>query len=167
MSLKVSLLGVIFCITLCIKGDFEGYWDVFIHEEVPIKAFEGGVDRENGPAYIIRANFQGFILPGKYTLFSKRASVSWEGKEHTVDKYEFLFNYFYDFVPNGEGIPSDAVVGGHSESGEPFYICRTFKGENEDVCIGRLHSGDEKCYVGYNGVEYKEDVFEILVVIWW
>jgi hypothetical protein len=61
---------------------------------------------------------------------------------------------------NGQGQPSDAIVGGHTSAGAPVYLCRAY--HNADLQPGWTLQGDPACHFSYGGQELSSTDFD-----WW
>lgn len=128
---------------------------------VPPRSFPGGED--NGePVYVIRANFNGGLIPGKLLASHGTAYVPWGGAENAVSDYEVLCDFNGTWVANSGGnIPPNAVPGGQSEDGEPLYIGRVV--HEGALTVGKVQPGHGVCYIAYGGQELGFPDYEILV----
>ena len=63
------------------------------------------------------------------------------------------------------GRPGDAIVGGHTNSGAPVYLCRAY--HNADVQPGWTLQGDPACHFSYGGQELSSTNFDWWVPVWW
>lgn len=62
-------------------------WVLASSGQVPPSAFAGGED--NGESiYVIRANFNGGLIPGKLIPSHGQAYVAWGGAENPIQEYE-------------------------------------------------------------------------------
>ena len=128
---------------------------------VPPRAFAGGED--NGePVFVIRANFNGGMLPGKLLASHGTAYVPWGGAENAVSEYEVLCDFNGTWVANSGGnIPPRAVTAGQSEDGEPLYVGRVLHGGA--LTVGKIQPSHGVCYIPYGGQELGFQDYEILV----
>jgi hypothetical protein len=92
---------------------------------VPEEAFKAGRD-ENGIIYICRARHEGDLIPGKVSPAVGIASVSYNGKEHTVEEYEVLCGFAFYWMPTtgDDTLPGRALSSGQTASGEVLYVGR-------------------------------------------
>ncbi|XP_025829408.1 C3 and PZP-like alpha-2-macroglobulin domain-containing protein 8 [Agrilus planipennis] len=128
---------------------------------VPPRAFVGGED--NGePQYVIRANFQGGIIPGKLISSHGTAYVPWGGEENPVSEYEVLCDFNGTWVPSSEGkVPPNAPAAGETEESEPLFIGRvTHEGT---ITVGKIQPSHGVCYISYGGQELNFANYEVLV----
>ncbi|XP_030755376.1 uncharacterized protein LOC115881830 [Sitophilus oryzae] len=127
---------------------------------VPPSGFAGGED--NGESvYVVRANYNGALIPGKLVPSHGQAYVPWGGAENPVQEYEVLCDFPGQWLANSGGnIPANAVPGGQSEDGEPLYIGRTV----HDGCltIGKIQPSHGVLYIPYGGQELSFSDYEIL-----
>lgn len=128
---------------------------------VPPRAFPGGED--NGePLYIIRANFQGGLIPGKLVPSHGTGYVAWGGNENPVSEYEVLCDFRGTWVGcQGGNVPQNAVTAGQSEDGEPLYIGRVV--HEGSLTVGKVQPSHAVCYIPYGGQEMGFPEYEILV----
>lgn len=128
---------------------------------VPPSAFPGGED--NGePVYIIRANYQGGLIPGKLIASHGTSYVPWGGQENPVSDYEVLCDFRGTWVASSGGsIPPNAVPGGQSEEGEPLYIGRVV--HEGSLQVGKVQASHNVCYIPYGGQELGFQDYEVLV----
>lgn len=144
-------------------GGFSGgvCWVAADSGSVPPSAFPGGED--NGePIYVIRANFQGGLIPGKLLSSHGTAYVPWGGAENACPQYEVLCDFGGTWTQcNGANIPSNAVTGGQSEDGEPLYIGRVL--HEGSLTVGKVQPSHAVCYIPYGGGELGFPEYEILV----
>ncbi|KAF7281181.1 uncharacterized protein LOC143198744 [Rhynchophorus ferrugineus] len=135
-------------------------WVAASSGEVPPSGFAGGEDNGES-AYVIRANFNGALLPGKLVPSHRQAYVPWGGAENPVTEYEVLCDFPGQWLANsGSDIPPNAVPGGQSEDGEALYIGRTV----HDGCltIGKVQPSHGVLYIPYGGQELAFPDYEIL-----
>ena len=129
---------------------------------VPPNAFVGGNDSNGEPLYVIRANFQGALIPGKLAPSHGNGYVAWGGNENAVHQYEVLCNFNGRWVPcSPANIPPNAIVGGQSESGEPLYVGRAH--HQGSITIGKVQRSHNCCYISYGGQEISHQQFEVLI----
>lgn len=128
---------------------------------VPPRALAGGED--NGqPIFVVRANFNGGLIPGKLIESHGCAYIPWGGTENAVSEYEVLCDCNGTWVPNSGGnIPPSAVTAGQTEEGEPLYIGRVLHGGS--LTVGKVQPSHSVCYIPYGGQEMGFPDYEILV----
>lgn len=71
-----------------------GVWVDASDGQVPFGAIPGGRSAAGLPIYMIRAPFQGGLVPGQLNLGTRRAVISYGGRWHIVGRYQVLC---YDF----------------------------------------------------------------------
>ncbi|XP_053617755.1 uncharacterized protein LOC128679495 [Plodia interpunctella] len=133
-----------------------------VGNQLPHGAVIGGY--ENGSLYIIRANHQGALTPGKFVPSEGLAYIPWGSVAHEKEDFEVLVGYNYIWVASSEAkIPVGAVVGGFSEYDirEVLYIGRAKQGDH--IIPGKVHPSHKVCYVPYEGRECAHREYEILV----
>lgn len=88
-----------------------------------------GNDITGTATYVGRARHAGDLIPGKIIPAKDTAYISYGGKEFCVRNYEVLVGNGFQWVESyGYGhTPNNAVVGGHTNYGEPLYIGRGMK----------------------------------------
>lgn len=127
----------------------------------------GGFDIKSRKKMLIaRAMVAGEMSPGKIHDSHQCAYIPQTGKEVSVDTYEVLVNpqdvYLEWIVPDGHKIPTGAVVGGKTGTGEVTYIARA-KHAGEYV-PGKYVPTDQVCYIPWGGQEHQYDQFEVMCV---
>ncbi|CAH1161215.1 unnamed protein product [Phyllotreta striolata] len=129
--------------------------------QVPPRAFAGGED--NGePLYVIRAQFNGALIPGKLVPSHGTGYVAWGGNENAVPEYEVLCDFPGQWIAtSGGNIPPNALTAGQSEEGEPLYIGRVV--HDGALTVGKVQQSHGVCYIPYGGQELSFPDYEVLV----
>ncbi|XP_058123044.1 uncharacterized protein LOC131264795 [Anopheles coustani] len=71
---------------------------------------------------------------------------------------------FFTWVGSGNGqVPSGAVVGGRTPSGENLYIGRVYHGDA--LLPGKIHPSHKRLYVSSGGKEHYYNNYEVLVEV--
>ncbi|CAH1179598.1 unnamed protein product [Phaedon cochleariae] len=128
---------------------------------VPPRAFTGGED--NGePIYVVRAQLNGGLIPGKLVPSHGVCYVPWGGQENAVAEYEVLCDFPGQWIAcSGGNIPPNALTAGQSEDGEPLYVGRVV--HDGALTVGKVQPGHGVCYIPYGGQELSFPDYEILV----
>ncbi|XP_060519826.1 uncharacterized protein LOC132698015 [Cylas formicarius] len=136
-------------------------WVASSSGQVPPSAFAGGED--NGePVYVIRAQYNGALLPGKLIPSHGQAYVAWGGAENTVQEYEVLCDFPGQWVAcSGGNIPGNALPGGQSEDGEALFVGRVV--HDGSLTVGKIQPSHGVLYIPYGGQELSFSDYEILV----
>lgn len=88
--------------------------------------------------------------------------ISYNGQEIAKHQYEVLCGGNVQWVQSGHGhIPSNAVRGGTTASGEPLYIGRTHI--NGSLTPGKVHPSHNTLYIPFGGAEMPFQNYEILI----
>ncbi|XP_060519828.1 uncharacterized protein LOC132698016 isoform X2 [Cylas formicarius] len=128
--------------------------------EVPPGAFIGGED--NGePMYVIRAYYEGSLLPGKLLESQEQGYVPWAGSDNAVFEYEVLCDFHGSWHPcSGDNIPPNAVPAGTSGDGEILYVGRVV--HDGTLTVGKVQPSLGFLYIPFYGEELSFSIFEIL-----
>lgn len=109
-----------------------------------------------------RAFHEGDQLPAKVVPSHGVAYVPYGGQEHPKNQYEVLCNGNVSWIPSAHGhIPSNAVVGGRTSSGEPLYIGRA--NYNGSLTPGKIQTSHNTLYIPFGGTEVGIREYEVLV----
>ncbi|KAK4881686.1 hypothetical protein RN001_005005 [Aquatica leii] len=140
------------------------YWiDWSSDRMVPPTAVHGGVDKDGSQIYVGRAYHEGDWIPAKVIPERHTAYVAYGGGEHSKDTFQILCEQRFDWVPTSSGhIPSGAVEGGRTQSGEPLYIGRVW--HDGAHTVGKIHPSHGCCYIPYDSQEMSFCDYEILVL---
>ncbi|VVD00391.1 calcium-binding protein P-like [Leptidea sinapis] len=120
-----------------------------------------GYDRS--PLWVIRARFEGDLIPGKLAIKHHSAYVPWGGKENPVQSIEICCASpdRIRWVENRDGmIPPNAIAAGITTSGEPLYVGRAR--EQGSLTPGKVQPSHKVMYLSFAGNEIAHKVYEIL-----
>ncbi|CAL8071719.1 unnamed protein product [Calicophoron daubneyi] len=113
--------------------------------------------------YVIRARVEGDIIPGKWVVGNGMAYIPYGGKEVEVAQFEVLCipGGCYQWMKAEEGnIPSGAIQGGVTSSGEALFIAR---GDvHDEKCVGKVHPSHQCAYFPWGGKEHSERRYKVL-----
>lgn len=130
--------------------------------QVPPGAVQGGQDCNGEPMFVIRAQHEGAIIPGKLVPSHGCAYVPWGGVENGKPQYQVLVGGPNNWVPaNGSNIPPGAFPGGESEEGEPLYVGRVR--HEGSVTVGKVQQSHGVCYISFAGQELGFPEYEVLM----
>ncbi|KAH8018429.1 hypothetical protein HPB51_006051 [Rhipicephalus microplus] len=138
-------------------------WVMCHGSHIPDGAVPGGED-DGETIYVGRALHDGDVLPGKVVPSHSCCYVSHARAEHSYSSYQVLISDDPDmaWVPASEGsVPTGAIQGGMTSSGEPLYIGRTF--HEGTLTIGKVHPSHNCLYIPYGGDEHHYTDYEVLV----
>ncbi|XP_068623625.1 uncharacterized protein [Battus philenor] len=128
------------------------------------KAIVAGYEGYDGsPLWVIRARYEGDLIPGKLAVKHLAAYVPWGGNECAVQNIEVCCARpeRVRWIECNEGnIPPNAIVGGNTASGEPLYIGRAK--EQGSLTPGKVHPSHRAMYMSFAGKEIAHKVYEIL-----
>ncbi|CAK1579469.1 unnamed protein product [Parnassius mnemosyne] len=128
------------------------------------KAVIAGYEAYDGsPLWVIRARYEGDLIPGKLAIKHHAAYVPWGGNENAVQNIEVCCARpeRIRWVETRDGsIPPNAIVGGSTSSGEPLYIGRAK--EQGSLTPGKVHPSHKSMYISFAGKEVAHKVYEIL-----
>lgn len=129
---------------------------------LPAGAIHAGNDTDGTPMYVGRAYHENDQLIAKVMPAKQAAYVSYNGKEILKLHYEILCNGNVKWVPGSAGkIPTGAVVGGKTGTGEILYVGR---GRHENcLTVGKIHPSHNSIYIPFGGAEVALKNFEFLV----
>ncbi|KAG0443095.1 hypothetical protein HPB47_015296 [Ixodes persulcatus] len=138
-------------------------WAICLENRIPYHAVPGGEDGGE-TIYIGRAVHNGSVIPGKVVPSHKCCYVSDDGAEHSHQEYQALVTESsqFDWIPASDGsLPTGAVQGGSSATGESLYIGRTY--HEGTLTIGKIHPSHRCLYIPYGGEEHCYQEYEVLV----
>jgi len=143
-----------------------GEWRPISGGYVPTDAVEGGNDVNGEPIYVGRAHESGDLIPGKIVPSHGVCYVAYSGRENAHSNYEYLVrpsygSYAWHRAADGV-IPSGAINGGRTSSGEPLFIGRAFY-EGSWV-LGKVHQAHNTLYVPFAGNEVAINEYEVLCI---
>nr|AEE61416.1 unknown [Dendroctonus ponderosae] len=135
-------------------------WVAASSGQVPPSAFAGGED--NGESiYVIRANFNGGLIPGKLIPSHGQAYVAWGGAENPIQEYEVLCDFPGQWqASSGGSLPPSAVPAGQSEDGETLYVGRVV--HDGALTIGKVQPSHGVVYIPYACQELSFPDYEVL-----
>lgn len=129
------------------------------------RAVVGGYEgHDHSPLWVIRARYEGELIPGKLAIKHQTAYVPWDCKENLVSQIEVCCAQpdRVRWINSLKGqVPPGAVVGGHAATGEPLYIGRTK--HDGSLTPGKVHPSHKVLYISYGGKEIGYENYEILV----
>ncbi|CAL8071715.1 unnamed protein product [Calicophoron daubneyi] len=125
----------------------------------------GGVQVHPG-VFVIRQQYGGHVIPGKWPLCQNKGYVSYGGEEIELDDFEFLSipDQAYAFLPCGYGeVPPGALAAGTTDQGEPLFIAR---GQiNNEICAGKVHPSERCAFFPWGGKEHRSEEYEVLCLL--
>ena len=124
---------------------------------VPDGAFKAG-NQADGPndmsgVYIIRSDYQGSKVIGKYVPTYKYAYIPYGGNEILIQQpVEIFCGFGYWVLADSYGqVPADAIVGGAEADGTPLYVIRTvYQGHAQ---VGKYSAKNRAAYFSFDGRE--------------
>lgn len=131
------------------------------------RAVVAGYEKHNGSAlWVIRAKFEGNLIPGKLVLNSKTAYFGWDGQEHSVNEFEVCCarpeRIMWQESRNGN-VPPNAIVAGKTLNGEPLYVGRAF--EEGSLTPGKVHPSYQTLFLPFYGKEVSHKEYEVLCAV--
>ncbi|KAG5871640.1 hypothetical protein JTB14_037956 [Gonioctena quinquepunctata] len=140
---------------------FNRCWEASKNGEVPSRPFEVGED-ERGPIYVVRAEFEGCLIPGMLVQRDGVCHIPYGGAAIAVSEYEVLCNFPGQWMHCTAGIiPPKALAAGHSNDGELLYVGKVIC--HGAVTVGSVHPSRGLCYVPYGEKKMSFCDYEILV----
>jgi hypothetical protein len=126
------------------------------------RARPAGKSPDGTPSFLIRALFQGSLIPGKYNPKARKAYVPWGGKENSVGTFELYVGPQLWLTPESRNsLPGNAVVAGKEADGTPLFAIRAPSGAA--LVPGKYNVKTKEAYISIGGKEVRVDSFEILV----
>ncbi|CAF4789213.1 unnamed protein product [Pieris macdunnoughi] len=139
-----------------------GIWVDASSGQLPPGAVVGGQDCNGEPIYVVRAQHEGALIPGKLVASHGCAYVPWGGVENGKPEYQVLVGGPSNWVPtSGSNVPPGAFPGGESEDGEPLYIGRVR--HEGSITTGKVQQTHGVCYISFAGQELGFPEYEILM----
>ncbi|XP_022117422.1 uncharacterized protein LOC110994849 isoform X1 [Pieris rapae] len=139
-----------------------GVWVDASAGQLPPGAVVGGQDCNGEPIYVVRAQHEGALIPGKLVASHGCAYVPWGGVENGKSEYQVLVGGPSNWVPtSGSNVPPGAFPGGESEDGEPLYIGRVR--HEGSITTGKVQQTHGVCYISFAGQELGFPEYEILM----
>ena len=131
------------------------------------RAVVGGYEGYDGsPLWVIRARFEGDLIPGKLAVKHHAAYVAWGGKENPVHQIEVCCARpeKIRWVNSQHGVlPPNAIVAGNTSSGETLYIGRAK--EQGSLTPGKVHPSHKVVYISFGGQEIPHQMYEVLCTV--
>ncbi|XP_047025859.1 uncharacterized protein LOC124634355 [Helicoverpa zea] len=128
------------------------------------RAVVGGYEGHDGsPLWVIRARFEGDLIPGKLAIKHNSAYVAWGGNENAVRSIEVMCaapDRVRWMDCHDGNIPQNAIVAGNTSSGEPLYVGRAK--EQGSLTPGKVHPSHKVLYISFAGKEVPHKYYEIL-----
>ncbi|CAG9581150.1 unnamed protein product [Danaus chrysippus] len=142
---------------LCIMS-----WVKAANGHAPANSLVAGHDVTGEPIYVIRAEHEGDLIPGKLVSSHRGAFLPWGGKEITKTEYEVLVKSTNQWVPERSGnVPAKALKAGKTKSGDTLYIGRVHY--LKSITPGKVHPSNKACYISYDGKELSFPGYEVLL----
>ena len=139
----------------------EGWVDADVSDSAA-RARPAGKSPDGTPSFLIRALFQGSLIPGKFNPKAKAAYVPWGGKENPVKNFELYIGPQLWLTPESRNaLTANAVVAGKEADGTPLYAIRAPSGAA--LVPGKFNPKTKEAYISIGGKEVKVDNFEFLV----
>ncbi|XP_077523092.1 natterin-4-like [Amblyomma americanum] len=140
------------------------HWVLCHKDHIPHNAVAGGDDKEGEVIYIGRAVHNGDVIPGKVVRSMKCCYIPYGGVEPYYYDYQALVSdgASLAWLPASNGaVPSGAIQGGVTASGEPLYIARAR--HDGMLLIGKVHPSWKCAYIPFHKKEYKYTEYQVLV----
>ncbi|XP_048007033.1 uncharacterized protein LOC125242310 [Leguminivora glycinivorella] len=134
-----------------------------LSDRAVVAGYEG---HDGSPLWVIRARFEGDLIPGKFAAKHRAAYVPWGSKENSVERFEVCCARpeRIRWIEARDGaVPPNAVVAGNSAAGEPLYIGRA-KHEGS-LTPGKVHPSHKNMYISFGGQEIPKNTYEVLCTI--
>ncbi|KAL1426168.1 hypothetical protein MTO96_018429 [Rhipicephalus appendiculatus] len=116
-------------------------------------------------SFVARAVYKGDVLPGKAVPKKGTCYVSSSGAEVAMTSdYQVLVSdaNTLDWLPGSAGaVPTGAIQGGTTSSGERLYIGRCH--HDGGLVVGKVHPSQQRIYIAYDGKEYNYEEYDVLV----
>jgi len=126
------------------------------------RARPAGKSPDGTPSFLIRALFQGSLIPGKFNPKAKTAYVPWGGKENPVKNFELYIGPQLWLTPESRGtLPVNALAAGKESDGTLLYAIRAASGAA--LVPGKFNPKTREAYISIGGKEVKVDSYEFLV----
>lgn len=141
-----------------------GQWKTSYEADIPPNAVPGGTDKGGETIFVGRAIVSGDVVPGKVVPSHATCYVPYGDVEHRHAKYQVLVSDGTKFewvTASGGSVPSGAIQGGNTKTGERLYIGRVF--HDGTLTIGKVHPSHKSLYIPYNGKEHRYEKYEVLV----
>ncbi|XP_037297071.1 uncharacterized protein LOC119190110 [Manduca sexta] len=116
--------------------------------------------------WVIRAQYEGDLIPGVLDTKRDTAYVPWNGEAHAVKDIEVCCASHDEiqWIPAGDGeVPPLAVPGGKTASGETLYIGRAW--EQNSLIPGKIQPSLGHLYLPFKGKEVAKKYYEVLCTV--
>ncbi|KAL1426167.1 hypothetical protein MTO96_018428 [Rhipicephalus appendiculatus] len=143
------------------------HWVLTRGSDIPRNAVTGGDDKGGELIYVGRVLYQGNLLPGKVLRRPGACYVSHEGREYQEHKLEYQVlvcsgaSLAWRVAADG-AVPSGAIQGGVTSSGEPLYIGRAH--HEGMLFVGMVQPSHKVAYIPYNGKGHPYAHYEVLTL---
>jgi hypothetical protein len=128
---------------------------------VPQDAVCAGHDIDRSELYVIRAQHEHDLIPGKYSPHRRSAYIPYGGKEHFKTEFEILIGTSYEWIHKSRGIvPISAFDAGYDSESQTLYVGRV--NFLDTVTPGKVHPKYAKMYISYAGMEEEFEHYEVL-----
>ncbi|KAG6464774.1 hypothetical protein O3G_MSEX014719 [Manduca sexta] len=121
---------------------------------------------DGSPLWVIRASFEGELLPGKLAIKHRSAYVPWGGKENAVEQIEVCCARpeKIRWTEDRDGrVPAQAIPGGKTATGETLYIGRAK--EQGSLTPGKIHPSHKLMYLSFKGREISHNIYDVLCTV--
>lgn len=128
-----------------------------------VAGYEG---HDGSPLWVIRAAFEGDLIPGKLAVKHHAAYIPWGGRENAVQSIEVCCARpeKVKWVESRDGnVPPQAIPGGRTSSGETLYIGRAH--QQGSLTPGKIHQSHKVMYISFAGNEVPHKVYEVLCTV--
>ncbi|CAG4945288.1 unnamed protein product [Colias eurytheme] len=118
---------------------------------------------DGSPLWTIRAHHNGNLVPGKLAVVHRAAYIPFAGREIRVHDFEVLVANpnKVRWIPASNGqVPSGAITGGNTHTGEPLYIARVR--HRGSITPGKVHPSHGCAYISFDGSEINYKNYEVL-----
>ncbi|CAG9581149.1 unnamed protein product [Danaus chrysippus] len=137
-------------------------WVKASNGHAPANSLVAGHDVTGEPIYVIRAEHEGDLIPGKLVSSNKAATISWGCKEILKTEYEVLVKSTNQWVPDrGGNVPANALKAGRTREDDPLYIGRVHY--LNSITPGKVHPKHGLCYISFDGKELNFTNYEVLL----
>ncbi|KAG5671494.1 hypothetical protein PVAND_001688 [Polypedilum vanderplanki] len=134
-----------------------------ISKPLPKRAVLGGCTTTGEEIYVGRAMSNGFLVPAKIVPSKSYCFVSHNGKEFSVETFEYLVGKerYFEWRPAANGNIVNGAIATGSLGTEQLYIGRAcYNGSME---IGKIHPSQKCLFISHEGKEVQMTSYEVLV----
>ncbi len=141
-----------------------GWVSMTDQQQLPGNAVPGGKEPNHPfPQFVCRAQHEGNLVPGKtVTAGSTDCLIAYQGMEVRNISFDILTGDPNDYVWAAPNAGRKPLYTGN-ESGQQLRSCRFelhVRNEDKGLQVGKEAGG--KCFVGYKGIAYSSDQYEVL-----